>query len=147
MSKDYHNIHINIDKTIKVLDNIANMDLTNAMELVGIEVENNIRSNPDMPIDTGELRRSITHQIIDDHTVEVGTNLFYAPFQNYGTGIYAFNGDGRKDVPWHYKDVKGEWHTTYGIHPNLFMEKGLEASEETIKAIINNEIRRQIKNA
>ena len=37
------------------------------------------------PVDTGNLRNSITHESEDDgHTVVVGTNVKYAPYQELG---------------------------------------------------------------
>lgn len=57
--------------------------------------------------DTGNLRGSITSEWNDEEG-RVGTNLFYAPYVHQGTGIYAINGDGRKDVPWRYQDEFGE---------------------------------------
>jgi len=39
--------------------------------------------------DTGSLRDSITHQVVDDSTVSVGTNKVYAPLQNNGRVIRA----------------------------------------------------------
>jgi len=48
-------------------------------------------------VDTGALRNSINH-IVDnsERAVYVGTNLEYAPYHEYGTGIYADDGKGRK---------------------------------------------------
>ena len=37
------------------------------------------------PVDTGNLRNSITHQPVDDHTMAVGTNVYYAPYVELGT--------------------------------------------------------------
>ena len=37
------------------------------------------------PVDTGNLRNSITHQQYDDHTEIIGTNVEYAPFVELGT--------------------------------------------------------------
>ena len=37
------------------------------------------------PVDTGNLRNSITHQQYDDHTEIIGTNVEYAPFVCLGT--------------------------------------------------------------
>lgn len=62
------------------------------------------------PKDTGALRRSITSKIevIDDSIVGIiFTPLEYAPYVEYGTGLFAEEG-GRIDVPWNYQDDKGE---------------------------------------
>ena len=41
------------------------------------------------PVDEGLLRNSISHRIIEGNEIysaEVGTSVFYGPFQEYGTG-------------------------------------------------------------
>ena len=35
-------------------------------------------------VDTGVLRSSITHRILNGHSVEIGTNVTYAAIHNYG---------------------------------------------------------------
>jgi len=77
------------------------------------------------PVDLGTLRASLTAKGTDGWLgAEVGTNLEYAPYVEYGTGIYAAGGDGRK-TPWMYKVESGKyagWHRTRGMkpHPYLF---------------------------
>ena len=46
-------------------------------------------------VDTGALRRSITSEV-EGNTGIVGSNLLYAPYVEFGTGLFATNGDGRK---------------------------------------------------
>lgn len=86
------------------------------------------------PKDNGALRRSIT----SDRTGLTGmvfTPLEYAPYVEYGTGLYAENG-GRKDVPWHYQDDEGNWHTTSGQHPQPFMRPALDENREKVTRIL-----------
>lgn len=90
------------------------------------------------PKGTGELRRSITSRIEqdgDDLTGVVFTPLEYAPYVEYGTGLFAEEG-GRKDVPWHYQDDEGNWHTTSGMHPRPFMRPALNENREEIIRIL-----------
>lgn len=82
------------------------------------------------PKATGELRRSITSEIRDLDGV-VFTPLEYAPYVEYGTGLFA-EGGGRQDVPWCYKDDEGNWHTTSGQHPQPFMRPALDENREKI---------------
>lgn len=87
------------------------------------------------PVDDGQLRTSITHDIEADSnsvTGYVGSNLEYAPYVHQGTGIYAKNGDGRK-TDWYYQDVRGEWHHTKGSKPNPFLEKSIKQNKSKIK--------------
>lgn len=91
------------------------------------------------PKDTGALRRSITSRI-EGTTGIVYTPLEYAPYVEYGTGLFAENG-GRMDVPWSYQDDKGEWHSTRGQHPQPFMKPALNENREEIIRILQEGFR------
>lgn len=86
------------------------------------------------PKDTGALRRSITSKVEGLEGV-VYTPLEYAPYVEYGTGLFAENG-GRNDVPWNYQDDKGEWHSTSGQKPQPFMRPALDENKEEILRLI-----------
>lgn len=99
-------------------------------------VEKEAKSNA--PKDTGALRRSISSKVEVEGKEVIGTvftPLEYAPYIEYGTGLFAESG-GRKDVPWHYQDDKGEWHSTNGIHPCPFMRSALLDNRNKIKNIL-----------
>jgi HK97 gp10 family phage protein len=86
------------------------------------------------PKGNGELRRSITSKV--DGTVGmVFTPLEYAPYVEYGTGLFAENG-GRQDVPWNYQDDEGNWHSTSGMKPHPYMRPALYENREEILRII-----------
>ena len=90
------------------------------------------------PKDTGALRRSITSKVETEGQEIVGTvftPLEYAPYVEYGTGLFAESG-GRKDVPWNYQDDKGNWHSTSGQKPQPFMRPAFNESREEILRII-----------
>lgn len=94
------------------------------------------------PKGNGELRRSITSEVREEGGDVVGvvyTPLEYAPYVEYGTGLFAENG-GRQDVPWCYKDDEGEWHTTSGQHPQPYMRPALNENREQIKRILGEAI-------
>ena len=90
------------------------------------------------PKGNGELRRSITSKVENGVGV-VFTALEYAPYVEFGTGLFAENG-GRMDVPWNYQDDSGEWHSTSGQHPQPYMRPALEENREEIKRIIKQEV-------
>lgn len=90
------------------------------------------------PVDTGELRQSITHEVYRDGCV-IGTNYEYAPYVEYGTGLYASNGLGRQDK-WSYQDSKGQWHTTVGQKPQPFLQPALNDNRDKIVEIIKDSI-------
>lgn len=91
------------------------------------------------PKDNGALRRSITSEVQKEGGEIVGvvfTPLEYAPYVEFGTGLFAEGGNGRKDVPWHYKDDKGEWHSTSGQKPQPFLRPALEENREQITRLL-----------
>lgn len=92
------------------------------------------------PKGDGHLRRSITSKV-DSSKLEgvVFTPLEYAPYVEYGTGLFAEEG-GRMDVPWNYQDEKGEWHSTSGMKPQPFMRPALNENIEEIKEILREGI-------
>lgn len=83
---------------------------------------------------TGELANSITHEV-KGLTGEVFTPKEYAPYVEFGTGLFAEKG-GRADVPWVYCDDKGDFYTTYGQHPQPFMRPALNQNKDEIVRII-----------
>lgn len=91
------------------------------------------------PKDTGALARSITSKVEAATGGEVQgvvfTALEYAPYVEYGTGLFAEEG-GRADVPWSYQDDKGEWHSTSGQKPQPFMRPALDENRAEITRII-----------
>lgn len=90
------------------------------------------------PKGSGELRRSITSKVEtqnDDVVGVVYTPLLYAPYVEYGTGLFAEEG-GRKDVPWCYKDDEGNWITTSGMKPHPYMRPALNENREQVKRIL-----------
>ena len=87
---------------------------------------------------TGDLRRSIKSKVesrAENLKGIVYTPLEYAPYVEYGTGLFAENG-GREDVPWRYKDDKGKWHSTSGQEPQPFMRPALDENREEILRIL-----------
>lgn len=54
-----------------------------ALEAVGLQAEGYAQMYA--PVDTGRLRNSISHKVIDNNSVAIGTNVEYAPYQELGT--------------------------------------------------------------
>ena len=95
------------------------------------------------PKGTGELRRSIESKVEVEGKEVIGTvftPLEYAPYVEFGTGLFAEGGNGRKDVPWNYQDDKGEWHSTSGMHPRPFMRPALQDNRDKAIEIIKEGI-------
>ena len=63
----------------------------------------------------GALKQSLTYAVdLAKKTVTIGSNLFYSVYVEFGTGIFAEKGNGRK-TPWVWKDFNGKWHFTRGM--------------------------------
>lgn len=82
------------------------------------------------PKDTGALRRSITSKVEGTKGI-VFTPLEYAPYVEFGTGLFAET-QGRADVPWCYQDDEGNWHSTSGQKPQPFMRPALNQNRAEI---------------
>ena len=86
------------------------------------------------PKDTGALRRSITSKV-EGTTGIVFTPLEYAPYVEFGTGLFA-ESQGRADVPWCYQDDEGVWHSTSGQKPQPFMRPALNQNRADILRLL-----------
>ncbi len=123
-----------LDEVLAAIDNVGSAEkYVAALQKACALVERSAKENA--PKGVGELRRSITSKIEEDGDEVIGvvfTPLEYAPYVEYGTGLFAEDGGGRQDVPWHYQDDEGEWHTTSGQHPQPFMRPALDENRERI---------------
>lgn len=54
-----------------------------ALEIIGGKAETYAKQI--CPVDTGNLRNSITHKQMDENTEVIGTNVEYAPYVELGT--------------------------------------------------------------
>lgn len=123
-----------LDKIIAKLDKMQDTStIVSAMQDACDLVEGSAKYKA--PKDTGALKRSITNRVeVVGNEVSgiVFTPLEWAPYIEYGTGIYAENGNGRQ-TPWVYRDDKGKYHYTHGQHPQPFMRPALKENEQNIK--------------
>ena len=130
---------------IDITDNSAavaeeiNYRIFRALERCGLVAEGYAKMRA--PVDTGNLRNSITHQVApDEHAVYIGTNSEYAVYQELGTGKYAEGGGGRP-TPWVYQDAKGNWHKTSGNKPHPFIKPALADHIQDYKTILERELK------
>lgn len=131
-----------IGKVLKRLEKLSNTEnVEKAMGKACAVVEAAAKQNA--PKDTGALRRSITSKVEVEGKEVIGTiftPLEYAPYVEYGTGLFTESG-GRKDVPWNYQDDKGEWHSTSGQKPQPFMRPAIEDNRNKIIKILKESIK------
>lgn len=128
-----------LEQILAKLDSLSDpAQLAPAMKKACLIVERSAKQKA--PKGNGELGRSITSKVetgINEVTGLVYTPLEYAPYVEYGTGLFAEDGNGRKDVPWHYQDDEGEWHSTSGQHPRPFMRPALYENREQIIRLLS----------
>jgi HK97 gp10 family phage protein len=123
----------NLEEVLKAIDNIDNVQkLEQALGRACALVERSAKQKA--PKGNGDLRRSITSKVENGEGI-IYTPLEYAPYVEYGTGLFAEEG-GRKDVPWCYKDDEGEWHSTSGQKPQPFMRPALNENRAEILRIL-----------
>lgn len=144
------------DNSGEILANLRE-NLAAANEAVGLAMETHVKEG--CPVGTpestsvknyhgGNLRKSITHKVIDD-TVYVGTNMKapngspYPVYVELGTGIYATDGNGRKS-PWVWRDKNGKFHYTRGMKPTHFMRNALSRADHIneYKDIYENQLKK-----
>ena len=127
-----------LDRIIATIDDVADVsEVKRALGKACALVESSAKQKA--PKGSGELRRSITSEVNDTEGV-VFTPLEYAPYVEFGTGLFAENG-GRSDVPWVYKDEKGDWYTAYGQHPQPYMRPALDENRQKIIQILKEGIK------
>ena len=101
------------------------------LEEVGGEVEAQTKQNT--KVDTGKTKGSWEHVVnAEKMEVQIGSRYKNALWEELGTGIYALNGDGRKNK-WVYKNPKdGKFYTTVGKKPRRALYRAYESKKNAI---------------
>ncbi len=91
-----------------------------ALEESAGELESQVKRNT--RVDTGQTKNSWSHRVTGsmmagEYRAEVGSPMENAIWEEFGTGEYAVNGDGRKGG-WFYEDEKGNGYFTRGKKPS-----------------------------
>lgn len=91
------------------------------------------------PVDTGNLRNSITHQVdTGTQTVYIGSNLEYAPYVELGTGKYY---PGGRPTPWVYQDAHGNWHYTHGNRAQPYLKPAVADHASQYRSILEDALK------
>ena len=132
MSVDFH------DYSRIVIEKINECGVKFLEEASG-ELEAQVKRNT--KVDTGKTKGSWEH-VVHEHKLEaeIGSRYKNALWEEFGTGIYALNGNGRK-TKWVYKTPDGKYHTTVGKKPR----RALYNAYNTKKNQIINEAKRRFK--
>lgn len=132
----------NLDRLIAKLDNISSVKLEGYVKKATSFVHGQAKMLASS--DTGALRESIHHEIKTEESKIIGrvfTNLEYAPFVEFGTGI---RGDGQYpyaselDFQLVYKE---DWK---GMRPQPYMYPAIKGAEPYVKSLINRGVQTEI---
>ena len=76
-----------IENNISEVTNEAEAAIGRALEMIGLQGERHAKEalTQQGAVDTGRLRNSVTHQVISEDSVAIGTNVEYAPYIEFGT--------------------------------------------------------------
>lgn len=118
-----------INNSVKVKNALKDKSIAWLYEACG-ELEAQTKRNS--AVVTGKTKGSYQHSV-DECSLEgfVGSNYENAIWEEFGTGEYALNGNGRKGG-WFYKDARGVGHFTHGKHPKRPMFKAFTALKNTL---------------
>ena len=109
-----------------------------ALEKCGLVAEGHAKKM--CPVDTGNLRNSITHTVTDsgERAAYVGTNSEYGVYVECGTGVYY---PGGRQTPWVYQDAKGDWHLTHGQRAQPYIKPAVADHAAQYNRIIEQELK------
>ena len=130
MAKTAGNITIKLDNT-EAVRHATKRQIMAALEECGLTAERYAKGN--CPVDTGNLRNSITHQMDGDNRVLIGSAVEYSTYLELGTGKYT---EGGRKTPWLYEDAKGNWHRTSGQKAQPYLKPALADHVDEYKRII-----------
>lgn len=118
------------DFSIKVLD-VMGDTINAALEECAAELESQAKQNS--RVDTGQTKNSFKHKVIEsEHTAYIGSDYENAIWEEFGTGEYALEGNGRKGG-WFYVDDKGKGHYTTGKKPSRAFYKAYNSLKKPIQ--------------
>ena len=91
------------------------------------------------PVDTGNLRNSITHTVdAQEPAAYIGSPGEYGIYVEMGTGQYIAGG---RPTPWVYQDAKGDWHMTHGQKAQPFIKPAVADHAKQYRDIIEQEMK------
>lgn len=100
------------------------------LEEAASEIETQAKRNS--RVDTGQLKVSWKHTVNESKgEATIGSSEQNAIWEEFGTGEYAAQGNGRKGG-WSYQDDKGDWYHTKGKKPNRTLQRAFDSSKGRI---------------
>lgn len=110
-----------------------------ALEEGAAEIESAAKKNS--RVDTGQTKNSFQHKVVESEKVAyIGSNYENAIWEEFGTGEYALEGNGRKGG-WVYVDAKGKGHFTHGKKPSRAFYKAYQANKKAVQAHLQDALK------
>lgn len=130
------------DYSVEVKEKLNAATIAWLIEAAG-EVQAQVVRNT--PVDTGQLKGSWAYNIQKGKgEAVIGSPLENSIWNEFGTGQHALHGDGRK-TPWHYQDLKGNWHTTRGKRPVRSLFYAFERAKPKLKNLLTQKLKDEMK--
>lgn len=126
-------------KAEQMVRDMSGNPMVAAMRRATLLVTESAKRRPRMPVDTGRLRASITPEVITGPNIVqgiVGSNVFYAPFQELGTLDYA---GAETSTVSEGAGVKGEVKLR-GIRPRRFLLGAIEDNAQKIAELLSRAV-------
>lgn len=129
-------MNVEITDNSKEVSGAIHAALLRGLEKIGLVAEGYAKKL--CPVDTGNLRNSITHVVDEQEPAAIiGTDSEYGAYVCLGTGKYA---DGGRPTPWVYKDAKGQFHWTAGNKAQPFLKPAVSDHAEQYRDILKKEL-------
>lgn len=94
-------------------------------------------------VDTGRLRGSIDYGVVEaDQEMQVGTNVEYAPYVEFGTGCYSTVGGGTSKSSWLYQGDDGETHIGKPMPARPYLKPALEKNVQQFQQAFERNLKR-----
>lgn len=110
-----------------------------ALERCGLQAEGYAKDL--VPVDTGNLRNSISHKVVDaEPAAYIGTNSEYAAYVELGTGKHSSIGGGTSKTHWVYMGDDGEFHIGKPMRPRPYLKPAIANHVGTYRNIFKDEL-------
>ena len=119
------------DNTIVIISRLQ-QNIESVLDECAGEIESATKRN--CRVKTGQTKNSWQHVVTsseDEIIAVIGSDYQNAIWEEFGTGEYAANGDGRKGG-WSYKDERGDWHHTKGKTPTHAFQRAYDGLKNII---------------
>ena len=130
------------DNSVKVIAAIEDALIAGLYEAAGMIRGQAVQNSR---VRTGQLKNSWNYKV-DESKLEavIGSPEENSLWEEFGTGEYSLNGNGRKGG-WVYKDEKGETHFTYGKTPNRTLFSAFNTKRQSAIQAIQNKVKEEMR--